>query len=338
MEKNKAIITIPPYADYVREIANHPFIAGVRFNTAMPLKGSLEEELQRMSSYTSSKDFWIDLKCRQIRVSRGYFYDAPKKPIFLKINGRKLILDNSNPKARGAITTPPWAMIEVDHELEVDTSEPVPCYFSDGLDFAHLARVDGNKLIMADGPKKIVGTGESINIIHPSLKIKGYLTDLDKRYIEAGKRLGMHKYMLSYVECCEDLEEVLSIDKNAEIVAKIESKKGLAFLDNGYQKYKERVRLMAARGDLYVELDKPHDILCAMRKIISSDPQAIAASRICPSLRNSPVPSCQDITDLGYMIHLGYKTFMIGDDICFNKNSLESAVNLVQAISEDYKT
>ena len=47
---------------------------------------------------------------------------------------------------------------------------------------------------------------------------------------------------------------------------------------------------MAARGDLYVEVDRPHLILNAMEKIIKADPNAIAASRMLNSLKNTVEP------------------------------------------------
>ncbi len=37
---------------------------------------------------------------------------------------------------------------------------------------------------------------------------------------------------------------------------------------------------MAARGDLYVEINTPHDILNATKLIIEKDPEAIVGSRM----------------------------------------------------------
>ena len=128
------------------------------------------------------------------------------------MEGKKVVLDPSNPKAYGTLSTPPWSMLELDHEIELDTSKPVKCYLNDGYDSAYIAQVDGNRLIMLDGPQKVVGGGESINIIHPSLKIKGYLTEQDKKYIQACKKHGIHTYMPSYVEKKQDAEAILELD------------------------------------------------------------------------------------------------------------------------------
>ena len=46
-----------------------------------------------------------------------------------------------------------------------------------------------------------------------NLQIKGFLTPEDKEYIEAAKRLGIHDYMLSFVEEEGDMQEVLVLQR-----------------------------------------------------------------------------------------------------------------------------
>ncbi len=332
----KVIATVPPYAPYLEELAKHPVIEGFRLNTVMPVTESLESLLGRLKEIADPKPVWIDLKCRQLRIARGAYFKAPKKPVVIKTGGKKYILDSSNPKAYGELRTPPWSYIELDHEIELNTKEPVKCYFSDGLDTAYIARAKGNKLIMLDGPQRVVGGGESINILDPSLKIKGYLTNNDINYINAAKKVGIHTYMASYVEKESDISDFLKHDPNAQLVLKIESEKGLDFVDKVYPKYKANIGLMAARGDLYVEVGRPHKILKATRQLVEADPNAIAASRIMGSLRNGYVPSCPDISDIGFLMEVGYKRLMVGDDICFDRDSIFSALNLISSINADY--
>jgi pyruvate kinase len=333
----KAIVTIPPYASYLKKVAEHPVVEGFRLNTVMPLKESLEGTLSRLRDTANGKPVWIDLKCRQIRVSRGEYYDAPKNPVVIEVEGQKVVLDPSNPKSSGQLRTPPWSVIEIDHEISLDTSKPVKCYFNDGYQSAYIVRVDGNKLIMLDGPQRVVGGGESINILHPSLEIKGYFTPRDLEYIAAAKKVGMHDYMLSYVERSSDLADLFEQDHLAKPVAKIESRKGLEFVAQEYSHWKDKVRLMTARGDLYVEVGKPHQILSAIRSVVDADPHAIAASRILGSLKQGYVPECSDITDIGFLREVGYRRVMIGDDICFKEEPLFSALNIIQAVNLDYQ-
>ena len=298
-----AIITIPPYAPYIKEVARHPLVSGVRINTVMPIKESLEDMLERIRNDVGDKDVWLDLKTRQIRVTN--------------------------------YATTPYQHLEISHDIKVDT--PTTAYFSDGNEEATIAQVDGRKIIMLDGPKRVVGPGESINIPHPSLTIEGYLTDTDKAYIEAAQKVGSHDYMLSYVEQPDDVSQVLRLDSEANILAKIESRRGLEFVKTAYGQHGDKVHLMAARGDLYVEVGRPHKIIRAVKDIVKKDPNAVLASRIFPSLQRSPIPCSQDISDMGYMLEIGYKRFMIGDDICFRKESVISALNLLDAIAQDYQ-
>jgi len=297
-----AIVTIPPYAPFIDEVISHPIVSGIRLNTVMPVKDKLEDVIKRLDEKAKkhSKELWVDLKCRQLRI--------------------------------GTYGVPPFTEIQLTHNIKVNT--PVKAYFSDGRESATVLKVDGNKLIMQAGPKKVVGPGESINIIHPSLTIEGYFTDTDKRYIEAGNKANVHNYMLSFVESQQDIDELYKLDPEASIVAKIESAKGLNFVANHYN---GKSRLMAARGDLFVELTKPHYIITAVELIVNKNPNAIAASRIFNSLSYSLEPSCEDIGDVDNLMRMGYKTLMLGDDVCMERDSVASAMNLLQAMAGKYK-
>ena len=338
------ISTIPPYAPYIEEVASHPVITGIRFNTVMPItKEPIEKLLVSLKNKMNGKDIWIDLKCRQIRISHGAFYKSPVGIRTYEINGEKIVLDTSNPRVTSELKTPPWAEIKIDHKIKLDTRKPVKAWFGDGHDCAHIVEVvDGDTLIMLDGPRKVVGGGESINIIDPSLKIEGFFTDLDYKYIEACKRVGIHTYMLSYVEADEDLEELIRLDPLADIRLKIESPKGIEWVKKSYanvcRKYRNSIHLMPARGDMYNEVGmyRPEKIIKPLARLIKEDPKAIVASRILTSLTDGPRPQCADITDVVCLLGMGYRNFMLGDDICFNRDSLMLALDMLQAIGQEY--
>lgn len=319
----QTIVTIPPYAPFIREVVRHKSVSGLRLNTVMPVKESeqLEDMLKRLDDETKkagNKELWIDLKCRQLRVKEYW--------------------------------VPPYTKIRISHNIKVET--PVTAYFSDGNEHATVVEVDGDGLIMLEGPKRVVGPGESINIIHPSLSIEGFLTDTDKRYIEAACKVGIHNYMLSFTETQDDIETLYKLDGDANAVAKIESRKGMDYVKNEWGKDNEdksvkqnavitnqslmKSRLMAARGDLYIELSKPHEIIDAVETIIKTDPNAIVASRIFNSFSHSLEPTCNDIGDVDNLLRMGYKTFMLGDDICMRRESVMSALNLFSAMAERY--
>jgi pyruvate kinase len=291
------IVTIPPYAPFIKEVSRHPVVAGLRLNTVMPTKGSLDDVLRRILEDVGGKDLWIDLKARQLRVA--------------------------------TYGVPPFTEIDLTHKITVDT--PVTAYFADGLERATVVEVDGSRLIMQDGPKRVVGPGESINILSKSLRIAGFLTDTDKRYIEACQEVGLDRYMLSFVEHPADVLGLRKYHSGATVVAKIESQKGVRYVNNVWN---GEPRLMAARGDLYGEVGRPHQIIQAMENIIAKDESAIAASRIFASLAYGLEPSCSDIGDVDNLRRMGYKTVMLGDEICQRRDSALSALNLLEAMND----
>ena len=292
----RAIVTTPPYATFLDEIASHPLVSGFRLNTVMPLRSGPAEALQRLHNY--GQPLWVDLKGRQLRVV-------------------------------GA-AIPPYTEVQLSHPVRVET--PVDAFFADGNECVRIVAVDGSRLILADGPRRLIGPGESVNIVHPSLKIEGTLTETDRAYLGAMQALGLKQVMLSYVEHPADIEEVRQHLPDAEILLKIETQRGLAYA----RRYgASQGHLLAGRGDLYVEVLRPHRIIGALRDIISADPQAIVASRIFDSLAHHPVPISADLGDVAFLLTLGYRTFMLGDAVCLRRDSLLEALNLLEAVAEE---
>ncbi len=297
MVKVHAIVTAPPYAPFLAEVARHPVVCGLRLNTVMPLREGPREALERLQGL--GQPLWVDLKGRQLRVV-------------------------------GA-AIPPYTEVFLSHHIRVET--PVDAFFSDGDECARVAAVDGNRLILEDGPRRLIGPGESVNIVHPTLEIEGTLTETDCAYLAAMRELGLTRVMLSYVEAPADVAEVRERLPGAEIILKIESQRGLAFA----RKYKAaQGRLMAARGDLYVEVVRPHRIVSALRTVIAADPTAIVASRIFDSLGRYAVPECADIGDVAFLLALGFRTFMLGDIICLKRDSVLEALNLLEAVATEF--
>ncbi len=294
-----AIVTVPPYAPFVDEVAAHPLVRGLRLNTVMPLREGPGEALDRLSRH--GQPLWVDLKGRQLRV------------------------------AGAAI--PPYSEIFLSHPIQVQT--PVDAFFSDGREMGRIVAVDGNRLILEDGPRRLIGPGESVNIVHPSLKIEGTLTDTDRAYLAAMRARGLKNVMLSYVESPADAAEVRELLPEAEIVLKIESERGLAYARTHQAAHG---RLMAARGDLYIEVLRPHRILRALQMVVEADPHAIVASRIFDSLAYQPVPESADIGDVAFLLTLGYRAFMLGDQVCLKRDSVIEALNLLEAVGKEFES
>jgi pyruvate kinase len=291
-----AIVTAPPYAPFLDEVAAHPIVSGLRLNTVMPVCGGPAEALERLTGL--GRPLWVDLKGRQLRVV-------------------------------GA-AIPPFTEVRLSHRVSVRT--PVDAFFSDGREHARVVAVDGDRLILQDGPRRFVGPGESVNIPDPSLRVEGTLTDTDLAYLEAMKELGLGRVMLSYVETPEDVAEVRRVLPGAEVMLKIETRRGLDFARAHGAAHG---RLMAARGDLYVEVLRPHSIIHAVRTVIDADPEAVVASRLFDSLADHPVPASADLGDVAFLLEIGYRTFLFGDTVCLRKDTVMEALNLLAALVAD---
>ncbi len=287
------IVTAPPYAEFLADVVAHPIVRGLRLNTVMPVKGGPAEALRRLSGLGTT--LWVDLKGRQLRVVGG--------------------------------AIPPFTEVRLSHRIRVRT--PVVAYFGDGREVARVMDVDGDRLILEDGPRRYIGPGESVNIPDPSLVVEGTLTETDRAYLQAMRESGLRHAMLSFVESSADVEELRALLPDAEIVLKIESARGMDFVRAHGASCG---RLMAARGDLYLEVGRPHRIASAVREIARADPQAIAASRIFDSLARDPVPESADIGDAAFLLGCGYRSFLLGDALCLRRESVLAALNLLEAL------
>ena len=174
---------------------------------------------------------------------------------------------------------------------------------------------DGNKLYVDPLPMEAVGAGQSVNIIAKDIQIDGYLTEQDKEYLKFCRDLKITNIMASFVESYDDIVEIMKILPDAEIVSKIESLKGIEYISKGYfDGYLPN--LMAARDDLYIQSGQNYSMLNHLKTIIERNKKAICASRIFTSLEKSPIVDLADYADLELMYNMGYRTFMLCDNIC----------------------
>ena len=283
------LATLPSLSNMkrVQNVFKAPHIAEVRFNTGAHSPYSVEDTLKMLMELAEKykKVLWIDLKGRQLRVAKW--------------------------------ADPVYSCIELNHKIKV--SYPAKIYFrnGDGVNIAHIK--DGNKLFVNPLPRETLGAGQSVNIIAKDLEIEGYLTEKDKQYLKVCKELGLNRIMASFVESFEDLSEILQILPNAQIVSKIESLKGMAFIEQY-----NVPNLMAARDDLFLQTGQNCDMLKHLRTIISRDSGAICASKIFLSLEKREPADLADYSDLELMYSMGYRKFMLCDNVC--NYSFEAAI------------
>lgn len=301
------VVTLVPTMSHFASNAQDSRLSGIRINTAMIEGDELDAELAIVKSIHNPVPLYMDLKGRQLRI---------RKVIPCYKNGE---LDHFE--------------FELNHRINVRC--PTPVLFRGGEDHALLLEIrdfgtdQPQRLVFQKGgPRGIPPVGASICIRASSFQI------LDQTFpqyeVERIKKVasyGWTRYVLSYVESQRDIDEFREhVGPHAEVWAKIESRAGLNWVARNYTP-QDNLRLLTARGDLYIEVASPHDILAAQRLIIEKDPLAIVGSRILLSLCQSPRPTPADIKELSWLYDIGYRTMMLCDDLCIQEEMLSRAIS-----------
>lgn len=302
---SELLVTMCPSFPHFKRFAEDTRISGIRFNTAMTSLDELDKELAVLAKTPTSTPIFYDVKGRQLRIT-------------------------------GVETKDGNLELTLNHPIEVDT--PCEVLFKAGADIALLDNIKDQRLIFDGGPGYRLVPGESLHIRNKSFKnIRegSIFSQLEMEKINKAKAAGISKFFLSYVEKQSDIDQLQEIvGKDAEIWLKIESIPGMRFVHNNFRKADNLV-LVAARGDLFVELDKPHHMIEALRLIIDRDPYACVGSRLLLSIVDSPVPSCSDLLEIAWLHDVGYRRMMLCDEICLKENMLASAVAVFDGIKRE---
>lgn len=301
------MVTLCPTFPHYKRFATDNRLSAIRLNSAMVFGNEVDKEIAAAKGIENTVPLYFDIKGRQLRV--------------LEVHENRNYLD-----------------VTLNHPISVVC--PTTVLFKAGSDASLLRRIEegGRRLIFDGGPKWKVKAGESICIRHPSLKIFGpVFCDYEIEKIQKVVKGGINRFFLSYVEEQRDLDEfkeLIGIDAE-EIILKIESKQGLNFVEKSFVKT-ENVSLCAARGDLYVEIDKPHEILQAVKLIASKDPKALVGSRLLLSIVKDTVPECHDFSDMAWLYDIGYRRMMLCDELCLKEDLLGTAVNIFDCFRSTY--
>lgn len=352
LPKVELLATLWTEFEHFDRFAKDPRLSGIRINPAMILPDELEHALARINVPDATVPLWYDVKGRQLRIEEvhlcGNYYEI--------VMNHAISMELTCERSRGII-------------LKAGNDEALIQEITDG----------GRRIVLADGalygPRFRLVPGESVHIRNPTLRVHGPLfTDVELGKIETAKRAGFTRWFLSYVEDKRDIDQLRElIGQEPEIWLKIESKRGLEFVAHDFEK-KDNLVLTAARGDLFVELDKPHQIANALRLIIKKDPGACVGSRILLSVVqrpmppaekeralkelyerakwntpqmaavrdllvavfHDPVPSCADFSELAWLMDIGYRRFLLCDELCLHGDLLDTATGAFRAFTQDY--
>jgi hypothetical protein len=307
MKDFSLLATLQPAMPHFKRFANDERLRGIRLNNPRWTPAELATTLGDPTVQNAQVPIYFDVKGWQLRVTKVHPNDA-------------------------------YLDLTINHPIRVET--PTEVFLKAGADRAVLERIedDGSRLIFRGGPKYLVYPGESLQICHPSLTVLGdqfCADELEK--IEVAKRLGIARYFLSYAESGADVQRLRDlVGPDCEIMVKIENEKGLRYVSNEFKKA-PNLRLVAARGDLYVEIKRPHLILNALRTISERDPEACVGSRLMLSTITSDVPSCADFCELAWLYDIGYRSFLLCDELCLKEDLLAVAINACHAFRKDYQ-
>ncbi len=298
------LATLWPEMGHFHYFARDNRLGGIRLNTAMTNTKELPGIVRKAVNQSGDMPLYFDVKGRQLRIT-------------------EVSPNNDHLECR------------INHPISVDT--PTMVLFKAGVDGAVLQEVRGDYLVFDGGPKYGLIPGESLHVRDSSLKVHGpTFTPEQLAYLDIAMSAGIRRYMLSYVTSSSEIRDMRKIVGDSEIVAKIESLDGLKYVDHEYRK-SQNLGLLTARGDLFVEVHRPHEIADATKRIIRADRDAIVGSRILLSLGEDEVPSCADISEVNWLLDVGYRRFMFCDSLCLKKDALDHAVNVLQAIYDDYQ-
>ena len=308
MKDLKLFVTLWPSFSHFNNFVNDNRLSGIRINSAMVKGPELKKEFENAKERNGKVPLFFDIKGRQLRVEE----DPPKDKLELVLN----------------------------HPISVKI--PCPVLFKAGEDDALLVDIkdNGHRLIFAPRPghpKFAIRKGESIHIREPDLRVSGpTFTNIEKEKMEMARKFGFTRFFLSYVQTQKDVDEFRElVDRDSEVYLKIEDIKGLEFVETKFKK-EDNIKLCAAMGDLYVEVEKPHHILEATKTIIKHDPEAMVASRMMLTIMYQPTTDAADFMQLAWLYDQGYRTMMLCDGLCLKGPLLDQSVGAMDAFRDSY--
>ncbi len=331
MHDLRLFVTLWPSFSHFPEFATSDLLAGIRMNSAQISNPMLEEELVRLKTLLVTVPLYFDVKGWQLRVEEVSIASDGAFP-----HDAHLRLRLNHP-------------VKLPIDLEI---EPFFVLFKGGEDAARLRAIsdDGYWLTFYPGkkfgPRFEIFVGDSLTIRHPGFSLLGpQFTPAEVTKIAQVKAAGFTRYFLSFVHSQRDIDEFRErVGKDTEIYIKIEDPKGLRYVAREFRP-QPGVHLVAAMGDLYVEVDRPHDILAAVELIVKKDPEACVGSRMLlsvipkktpenPDPKDPDVPSAADFMQLAWLHSIGYRTFMLCDELCLKGPLLTHAVHAFDAFHD----
>lgn len=139
---------------------------------------------------------------------------------------------------------------------------------------------------------------------------------------------------LSFTESLSQIQQVRKIAPKAQIISKIESKKGV---ENFNEILKGSDGVMVARGDLgvAVSLEK---VPCLQKKFtrlaIKNKKFSVAATEMLLSMQNNPTPTRAEVSDVANAVFDGVDAVMLSEETAIGIYPVESVTYMKKIIIE----
>ena len=193
--------------------------------------------------------------------------------------------------------------------------------------FCVLKRIDKNSVLTEVRDAGFIGDKKSLNLVGIDVPLPSLIeADLEKLNIACKSKVDF--IALSFVRSAKDIKilrkEMAKLKVNADIVAKIESQKGI---DNIEEIINETDAVMIARGDLGIET--PIEMLAyyqkeLIRKCRQKAKPVITATQMLQSLTVNPIPTRAEAADVANAIYDGTDAIMLSGETASGKYPLKA--------------
>jgi pyruvate kinase len=247
--------------------------------------------------------------------------------------GDELILESAITEHDGSHTIP------VQYNLAEKVKIDEPIYIFDGKIKTKVIEITSPTAIKVrvenDG---FIMSRKGLNL--PDTDFAGdIITEKDLADIEYGASRDFDYVALSFVQSAEDIEKLrqilLSYGSDAQIIAKIETKKAIETDEIMESIVKSTDGIMIARGDMAVEAGA-EVVPIVQRKLIALCREhskiCIVATQMMSSMVDNPEPTRAEVSDVATAVMLGADAVMLSDETANGKYPLETVKAMKKVI------
>lgn len=264
----------------------------------------------------------LDLQGPEVRLS------MPVDQIEIEEN-EKILLSNEifNTNEKGMSFTDPEIInfLKEDQKILAD----------DGL-FEFVVKKEGEKTYLLSKTSGTLLNKKTINIVNLDFDFP-VIHDRDRNGLRLAKEFNLDFIALSFVKSASDLRELKkemeNIGLSAKIVAKIETPKAIANIDDIID---EADVIMIARGDLGVEMpaeEVPFYQKEIIKKCIQKGVPVITATQMLESMTQKPIPTRAEVSDVANAVYDFTDAVMLSGETANGKYPKEAVKTMSKVTS-----